>query len=177
MANTKNPTFRIEPLDTSTHDRAAFYCEEEALNTYIKQRANQEVEKKVTAVYVLTPDGKTIAGYYTLSQYAVDIGEIPDTLSHKLRLPKYKMIGATLLGRLARDAKFKGSGVGELLLMHALSLSFEHSKKVGSCAVVVDAKSATAARFYESFGFIPLAGQPNRLFLPLRTIEEMLSRA
>jgi predicted GNAT family N-acyltransferase len=77
------------------------------------------------------------------------------------------------MGRLARDTKFKGAGLGELLLMHALRLALAHSRKVGSCAVVVDAKSQKAVEFYKSFGFIPLVGHSNRLFIPMRTIEEI----
>jgi hypothetical protein len=57
------------------HNRAAFSCEHEALNAYLKERAGQEIQKRVAAVYVLTPDGKTIAGYYTLSQYTIEAGE------------------------------------------------------------------------------------------------------
>ena len=42
---------------------AAFFSEEELLTEYIRQRARHEVTKKVTAVYVITSDGKTIVGY------------------------------------------------------------------------------------------------------------------
>jgi hypothetical protein len=39
-----------------------------ALTEYIKQQAWQDVKKNVAAVFVLTPDGVTASGYYTLSQ-------------------------------------------------------------------------------------------------------------
>jgi hypothetical protein len=67
---------RFEPPDKKKHDRAAFSCEQESLDRYLKEHATQEVKKRVAAVYVLTPDGKTIAGYYTLSQYAIEAGEL-----------------------------------------------------------------------------------------------------
>ena len=86
------------------------------------------------------------------------------------------MLPATLLGRLARDGHFKGYGLGELLLMSALSTALEHSRNVASCAVVVDAKNEKAKDFYVSFGFIHLpAGHMNRLFLPMRTVEDMFA--
>ena len=78
MADQEKQKFRFEPLDKKLHNRAAFSCEHEALNVYLKQRASQEVQKRVAAVYVLTPDGKTIAGYYTLSQYTIEAGDLPD---------------------------------------------------------------------------------------------------
>ena len=105
--------FRFEPL-ASKHDRAAFSCEHERLDRYLKHQAGQDVRKRVAAVYVLTPDGKTVAGYYTLSQYTVDTGELPLELAQKLRVPKYDRLPATLLGRLARSKEFRGAGLGEI---------------------------------------------------------------
>lgn len=177
MADSENPEFRIEPLDKRKHDRAAFSCEHDLLNAYIKDRANQEVEKNIAAVYVITPDGKTIAGYYTLSQYGIDSGELPDEVIRKLRIPKYHRLPATLLGRLARDLNFKRRGLGEILLMSALERALKHSKNVASFAVVVDAKDENARKFYLSYGFIDLPGHTNRLFLPMRSIQELFPDA
>ena len=70
------PRILIEPLQDH-HDRAAFSCEQESLGRYLREQAAQEIKKRVAAVYVLTPDGKTIAGYYTLSQYAIEAGQLP----------------------------------------------------------------------------------------------------
>jgi hypothetical protein len=67
----EKPGLRFEPLDKKKHDRAAFSCEQESLDRYLREHATQEIKRRVAAVYVLTPDGKTIAGYYTLSQYAI----------------------------------------------------------------------------------------------------------
>ncbi|HEV2172265.1 MAG TPA: GNAT family N-acetyltransferase, partial [Nitrospira sp.] len=135
----------------------------------------QDVRKRVAAVYVLTPDGKTVAGYYTLSQYAVAAGELPEETTRKLHLPKYDKLPATLLGRLARDQQFRGYGLGEILLMGALKRALEHSRNIASLAVVVDAKDERAAEFYRSYGFIDLPDHPRRLFIPMRTVDELLA--
>jgi acetyltransferase (GNAT) family protein len=182
-ANLKTPKFRFEPLDKKKHNRAAFSCEHERLNTYLKEQANQEIKKRVTAVYVLTPDGRTIAGYYTLSQYSIDAGELPPETIQKLGIPKYPKLPATLLERLARSREFKGAGVGELLLMGALRRALDHSKNIASLALVVDAKDEKARAFHRAYGLIDLAGHdltnhdlanhPSRLFLPMRTIEQL----
>jgi predicted GNAT family N-acyltransferase len=166
--------FRFEPL-AARHDRAAFSCEHERLNTYLKQQASQDVRKRVAAVYVLTPDGKTIAGYYTLSQYAVDAGKLPEELARRLQLPKYNKLPATLLGRLARSEQFRGTGLGEILLMGALKRVLEHSRQIASVAVVGDAKDERAVEFYRSYGFVELRKHPNRLFVPMQTIEELFT--
>jgi predicted GNAT family N-acyltransferase len=173
LANPPVRKFRFELLGAN-HDRAAFSCEHERLNTYLKQQAGQDVRKRVAAVYVLTPDGKTVAGYYTLSQYTIDAGELPEELARRLRVPKYDKLPATLLGRLARSEAFRGAKLGEILLMGALKKSLEHSRNIASLAVVVDAKDEKAAAFYRRYGFIDLADHHDRLFIPMKTVEELL---
>jgi ribosomal protein S18 acetylase RimI-like enzyme len=169
----EKPRLRFEPLDKKKHDRAAFSCEQESLDRYLKQHATQEIKKRVAAVYVLTPDGKTIAGYYTLSQYAIEAGELPPELVQQLHLPKYDRLPATLLGRLARSKQFKGRGLGELLLMGALKRALEHSRNIASVAVVVDAIDENARAFYRRYGFIDIPNRPNRLFIPMKTVAQI----
>ncbi len=167
------PHFRFEPLDKAKHDRAAFSCGNNELDTYLKQQARKDVEKRVAAVFVATNDGKTIAGYYTLSQYAVDAGVLPPEVLGKLRVPKYPVLPVTLIGRLARATTHKGLGIGEILLMSALKRALDHSKEIASLAVVVDVKDEHAAKFYSDYGFMRLPDHPNRMFLPMETIAMM----
>ena len=167
--------FRIEPFDRRNHDRSAFTCEHELLVTYLRERASQDIKKHVAAAFVLTPDGKTIAGYYTLSQYAVNAGDLPDNVFKALGLPKYPQLPATLIGRLARSLDFRGQGIGELLLMDALERSLNHSTSVASVAVVVEAKDEPAKAFYVKHSFIELPEHPSRLFLPMKTVEQMFA--
>jgi GNAT superfamily N-acetyltransferase len=165
----------FEPFDKKKHDRAAFACEHEALTTYIKQQASQDIKRSVAAVFVLTPDGKTIAGYYTLSQYAVDAGAVPEEITQRLHLQRYKELPATLLGCLARSLTFRGQRVGELLLMHAAKQALGQSKIIASTAMVTDAKDERAKNFYKRYGFIELPDHPSRLFLPMKTIQQMFA--
>ena len=81
--------FVIEPLGTK-HDRAAFSCGVPAMDAYLRKQARQDLKKRVAAPFVITPDGETIAGYYTLSQYAVQLEAVPDDFAK--RLPKYPMV-------------------------------------------------------------------------------------
>jgi GNAT superfamily N-acetyltransferase len=165
--------FRFEPLDKKKHDRAAFSCEQESLDRYLKEHANQEIRKRVAAVYVLTPDGKTIAGYYALSQYAIEAGELPSKLLQQLHLPRYDKLPATLLGRLARSKEFKGHGLGELLLMGALKRALEHGRNIASVAMVVESIDEKARNFYGRYGFIEIPNHPSRLFMPMKTVAQI----
>ena len=122
--------------------------------------------------FVLTPDGKTVAGFYTLSQYAVELDVIPEEIARKL--PKYSHIPATLLGRLAVSTSFRGQRLGEILLLDALKRSLHGSRQLASFAVMVDAKDDSAMAFYKKYGFLELPKVANRLFLPMGTIEKSI---
>jgi predicted GNAT family N-acyltransferase len=163
--------FVCEPLGPR-HDRAAFSCESIPLDSYLKTQARQDVEKRLAAIFILTPDRRTIAGYYTLSQYSVEADAIPEEITRKLT--KHHSIPATLIGRLARNVAFKGEGLGDLLLMDALERCYAHSKEVGSWAVIVDAKDAKAAAFYKRHGFVEIPQNPQKLFLPMETISKLV---
>lgn len=129
--------------------------------------------KRAAVCFVLTPDGRTAAGFYTLSQYSVDLVKLPQEVASKL--PKYPEVPATLLGRLAISTRFRGQKLGEFLLLDALDRCFEQSTQVASAAVIVDAKDEAAKRFYLHFEFASLPDTPDRLFLPMSTIAKLFS--
>ncbi len=160
----------IEPLGVQ-HDRAAFSCGVAALDIYLHKQAGQDPRRRAAVVFVATPDGRTIAGYYTLSQYAITLDAVPDQIAKKL--PKYPLIPATLVGRLAVSAAFRGQGLGEMLLMDALYRSLGGSRQLASVGVVVDAKDDAAVAFYRKYGFLELPKIPRRLLLPMATVERL----
>lgn len=162
--------FFFEPLG-SAHDRAAFSCEEPRLESYLKTQARQDANKRLAAVFVMTVDGRAIAGFYTLSQYTIRSGEIPDEI--RRRLTKHDQIPATLIGRLARDMAYRGTGAGDLLLVDALRRCLILSREAGSWAVVVEAKTERGTAFYKKFGFEAFPSHPLKLFLPIATAEKM----
>lgn len=125
-------------------------------------------------MYVLTSGDDKLAGFYTLTQDNIEAEDLPPELIKQLNLPRYRRIGASLLGRLARDLTYRGKGVGELLLVDALKRCLGMSRQIASAAVIVDAKDDKARKFYREFGFIPFPESPNRLFLPMATIERLI---
>lgn len=162
----------VEPLSRQ-HDRTAFHCGAEALDLYLKQQARQDADKRVAAPFVAVrlPD-TVVLGYYTLSASVLTLTDLPDELARKL--PRYPQLPVTLLGRLAVDQSTKGQGLGEHLLLDALHRSLAHADQIAALAVVVDAKDESAAAFYRHYGFIPLQTQPSRLFVPMRSIAQLL---
>ena len=159
----------FEPL-SEQHDRAAFSCGNNALDEYFRgDPIRQDVSRRVTNAFVLTRDGKFVAGFYTLSPISILSVDLPSSLAKKL--PK-RPIGATLIGRMGRDLSLRGKGVGEMLLMDALHKAWQASKLVSCWAVVVDAKEG-ARDFCIQNEFNPFATQPERLFLLMKKIDLM----
>ena len=164
------PNLRIEALEAH-HDRSMFWCGVPELDTYLQQRAGQDLQRKLAAVFVLTADSKTIAGFYTLSAHSISGADLPPELAK--RLPRFPL-PVTLLGRMAVAQSLQGAGLGEHLLLDALNRALHGSRQVASWAVVVDAK-AGAREFYLKHDFIPLPDSPDRLFLPMKTIEALFT--
>jgi len=158
----------VEPL-ASQHDRAAFCCGVAELDSYFRQQASQDLKRNLAAVFVLTADSKTVAGFYSLSAHSILGTDLPAEFGAKL--PRFPL-PVTLLGRMAVAESMQGQGWGEFLLFHALKRARTGSEQVASWAVVVDAK-AGVRDFYLKHGFIPLPSNPHRLFLPMKTIEKM----
>lgn len=165
--------FVFEPLQEK-HDRAAFSCGVETLDVYLKTQAGQDLRKRAAVPFVITPDGTKIAGYYTVSQYAIALDVVPPELAK--RLPKYQMVPVTLLGRLAIDVKFRGLKLGAALLLDGLSRSLRLSTEIASAGVIVDAINDSAVAFYRKYGFLELPRIERRLFLPMATIARSLGR-
>jgi predicted GNAT family N-acyltransferase len=141
------------------------------LDLYIQRQARQDLERKLAAVFVLTPDGKTVAGFYTLSAHSILAADLPE--GHAKKLPRFPL-PVTLLGRMAVSASLQGQRLGEFLLMHALERAWIGSQQVASWAVVVDAK-AGATEFYLKHDFTAFPSQPHRLFLAMATIERLFA--
>ena len=165
--------FRLEPLGRQ-HDRAEFTCGVPSLDSYLKTQASQDMRRKANAVFVLAPvnSPNRIAGYFTLCAYGLAPGRIPDVARE--HLPRYPVVSATLIGRLAISTAFQGQRLGSLLLAEALRKSYENASIIGSSMVVVDAIDERAARFYQAHGFLKLPDSM-RLILPIRTIAEIAS--
>ena len=161
--------YRIEALGPA-HDRRAFHSGVEELDEYLKLRAGQDGRLKVAAPFVLLDENDSILGYYTLSAYSIRLGALPESLAKKL--PRYPLMPATLLGRLAVSSACRGRRLGRFLLMDALHRSWWNSSQVASAGVVVEALDETARGFYRRHEFLPLLDHPNRLFLPIGTIEK-----
>ena len=160
----------VEPFGPH-HDRASFSCGEPSLDRYIRRQASQDARRRVARVFVASGDlpGR-IAGCYTLSAASFEKDDLPAEVAK--RLPHYP-VPAAVIGRLAVDLRSQGSGLGEVLLLDAIHRIVRAGDTIGVYAVVVDALHDRASAFYERYGFVSFPSQPRRLYLPLRTFEQL----
>jgi len=143
------------------------------LDEYLRRRAGQDAGRRVAVPYVLVDEAGVIWGFYTLSQLAVRLADLPQDVVN--RLPRYPRVPATLLGRLGVDMRLQGEGLGQLLLLDALRRSYAASLEVASFAVVTEAKDERSADFYVAHGFCPLPTRDRTFFLPMATIARLFA--
>jgi GNAT superfamily N-acetyltransferase len=163
---------RVEPL-ASAHDRSHFVCGVESLDFYPRTQAGQDIRRKANAVFVLVRAArpKDVLGYFTLCATALNQGDVPEP-ARKL-VPRYPLVSATLIGRLAVAKHGQGRGLGSVLLAQALHKAYESASTVGSSMVVVDALDESACGFYAAHSFVRLPDSM-RLVLPIGSIEKLL---
>src|SRR6266542_11525 len=141
----------IEPL--GKHYRAAFSCGVADLDDWVHRRAGQDERRDVARVFVALDDRHGVVGFYSLSSFTLAIPDLPPEDAR--RLPRYDKISAALIGRLARDVRVRGEGIGDLLLADAVRRVLDAARSLAVFAIVVDAKDDRAVAFYRDFGFLP----------------------
>jgi GNAT superfamily N-acetyltransferase len=157
--------FRVESL-TGKHDRARFSSGSPPLDRYLREQASQDVKRRIATCFVaVSVETEELAGFYTLAATGVALSALASDIAKKL--PRYPVVPAVLVGRLAVDRNYQGKGLGGVLLGDAL-LRVARAE-LGVFAMLVDAKDEAAQRFYEHFGFTLLPGEIRRLCLPIAT--------
>jgi GNAT superfamily N-acetyltransferase len=162
--------FVIAPL-AGAHDRQTFSCGASALDRYLQTQATQDIRRHVANCFVASPvQDTTVAGYYTLSAASIPMTDLPEAQTRKL--PRYPVLPAALIGRLAVDRRYQGKQLGAALLFDAIARAIRAEAAV--FALLVDAKDEAAARFYRHHGFEAFSGRRARLFLLVATARRVV---
>lgn len=164
-------------LLSQQHDRDGFDCGVEPLNIFLKQTARQHGERGISRTFVLVEEdsapSKPVLGYFSLNLCQLQSEQLPP--AEAKRFPR--VVSGVRLGRLAVDLRQQRRGIGTMLLVAALRRFMEIFKTVGGIGLFVDAKDENAKRYYEQFGFQPMPSNPLELFLPMKVIETLLTKA
>jgi GNAT superfamily N-acetyltransferase len=135
------------------HDRDAFDCGDPDLNLYLRRYARQNHESGGAKCFVA-------ARSPALARKGLGRHEVP----------------VFRVGRLAVDRSAQGRGLGGALLLRAADRCIRVARDVGGVALLIDAKSDRAARWYASYGALSLEDAPLSLVLPLAVAADALGR-
>ena len=141
------------------------------MDGYLHKQAGQDVKRKLSACFILSDESNIVKGYYTLSSSSIERAELPEEII-KILPPSYENLPVTLLGRLARNVKNRGEGIGETLLLDALKRSYDTTSTVASMAVVVDPIDQVAVEFYGKYGFVHLPSS-GKMFMTMKTVSKL----
>jgi GNAT superfamily N-acetyltransferase len=164
-----------EPIHKK-HDRNAFDCGDDALNEFLRRYARKSHElggaKTFLAIDDVAPN--TLLGFYSLTPASVEYAQTPEII--RRGLARHDVPGFRL-ARLAVDRRRHGQGIGGQLLLAAGRRCLLAAAAIGGVVLVIDAKNERVARWYASYGAVPLLDAPLALMLPLTTIKAALKKA
>jgi GNAT superfamily N-acetyltransferase len=165
--------FLIERL-SDAHHRASFACGVPALDRHFANQVTQDIRRRIAACTVAVERASaTVIGYATLAASSVPLSDLADPLAKKL--PRYPLIPAVRVGRLAVAMGWHGKGIGSGLLVDAITRAIRAD--IIAYAIVVDAKDEKAAAFYQHHGFVPFQSVASSLYLPLAEAAKQLGLA
>jgi len=148
-----------------------FDCGVSSLDQWLRRQALKNEASGASRTFVVC-FGKEVVGYYALATGSVVRQEAPGKIKRKMPEP----IPVMVLGRLAVDRHWQGSGPGSSLLRDALFRTFNVSKQAGVRALLVHALSEDAKVFYFRYGFLESPIDPMTLMLNLQDVRRYLEK-
>lgn len=161
------PRWHEEPI-ARTHDRQAFDCGDSALNEFLRRYARQSHEQGGAKTFLAIDDHDTtsILGFYSLAPASIACDRVPESV--RRGLARHDVPGFRL-ARLATHVRVQGQGLGGQLLAAAARRCLRVAAEVGGMILVIDAKNERVARWYASYGAMPLHDTASTLVMALAT--------
>jgi GNAT superfamily N-acetyltransferase len=158
-----------EPL-TARHEVNRFRCGVRTLDDYLARQALSDQRAEKTRTYVVCR-GRRVVGYFSLAAGGVE----PEAATGRLAAGQGRQtIPVILLARLAIHDAEQQQGLGEALLVEALTRSAAAADTIGARAVIVHAVGPRARAFYERYGFEPSPTNPLHIVLLMKDIRRSL---
>lgn len=154
----------------AAHELGKFSCGQPALDDWLRNHALAS-EGRTARTYVVC-ENKTVIGYYCIATGSVERGALPSRLKRARGLPN--QIPVAIIGRLARDVRYRGTGLGADLLRDAIARIVAASQAIGIRCILIHAIDEDAARFYKKYQFVECPIGPRTLVLPMETAIDAL---
>jgi ribosomal protein S18 acetylase RimI-like enzyme len=138
------------------------------LNDWLRQVASQHQKKGLSKTFVAVHEDQPtrVCAFYALTLAELDSQHLPDAWRKKMprRAPGVR------LGRLAVDLRHQSKGLGEMLLVDALTRAQRVYQQADGIGLFVDVIDDEAASFYKRYGFAAAPNQPLLLLLPVQSL-------
>ena len=143
-----------------------FNCDDTELNGFFFDDAKDYLEGLLAKTYILHNDLETVAywnylndkiSYNDLGNEEKWIERVVTTLTNRKKLKSYP---AVKIGRLAVNSKYKGKGIGKMIVDYTKEI-FLDNNKTGCKFITVDA-FIESLEFYEKQDFVFLSGKDKR---------------
>jgi hypothetical protein len=159
----------------SHHDVAGFDCGNSDLNDWLWTRARTS-EGKYARTYVVC-EGNAVVGYYCIANGSVERTALPGKMKREQGQPRQTPVA--IIGRLARDVRYRGTDLGADLLGDAIIRIISASEIIGVRCILVHAIDDVAVAFYKrwSDAFLEWPADSRTMFLPLETAIAALAAA
>ena len=150
-----------------------FDCGDDDLNDFIFSDAMLYFKVRLATSYVLEDKNtKDTIGYFSLAHDRISLTDFPSNSAYNrfrrqffAQGKMFKSYPALKICRLATDKKFRGEGIGTMMI-NMIIASYKADNKAGCRFITVDAY-ADALPFYYKQGFTPLSKEdedsPTRL--------------
>lgn len=158
-----------QPL-SAAHDLTQFRSGRESLDDWLRVHALAS-EGRSARTYVVCR-GNVVVGYCSISTGSVELRALPPKLRRAQGQPR--QIPVAIIGRLARDERYAGRGLGRDILQDAFRRILAAARIVGLRAVLVHALDEDAKRFWLANEFIESPAGSGHLYLPVETIADAL---
>ena len=137
-----------------------------SLDHWLTANAARSHRQGVIRVYVWVDESEPqrVVAYTAIQPTRLTSG----TLS-RMQTGGHTNVPGYLIARLALDHRLHGTGLGAQLLIGTLEVCVDAAHVGGGRVIVVDPIGATAASFYENFGFTPTKGPSGRLVMKVST--------
>jgi ribosomal protein S18 acetylase RimI-like enzyme len=149
---------------TATQDFSDFCCGIASLDDWLRRRALANQIRGASRSYVVLTGQQKVVGYYCLASGALALNNAPSPVRRNMPDP----IPMVILGRLAVDRNWQGRGLGAAMLQDAVLRTMQAAQILGIRGMLVHAISDSAKKFYERYGFVASAVNPNMLILSLK---------
>lgn len=159
------------PIDAG-HIADSFDCGIPTLNQWLHRQALKNEVSGASRTFVVCFE-VNVVGYYALATGSVLRRQAPGKIKREMPEP----IPVMVLGRLAVDLSWQGSGLGSGLLRDAVLRTYTVSKQVGVRALLVHALSEDAKVFYLRHGFMQSPIDPMTLMLNLLDVHRTLEQS